>query len=113
MRAGSDGRRNTGVKFTRRSLEAQCFSGALIQAQRDLVELRLRKTGQVGASRKILAQQQIGVFVRATLPGALRIAEVNLHIGSYREVLVFGHLQSAIPGQRALQRSWEFANMLA
>ena len=30
------------------------FSWALIQAQRDLVELRLRMDGQVGASREVL-----------------------------------------------------------
>ena len=59
-----------------------------------------------------MSQQQIGVFVRAALPGALRIAEVDLHIHSYRKVLVFRHLQSAVPRQRAFQRSGEFANML-
>jgi hypothetical protein len=34
------------------------------------------------------------------LPGTLWIAEVDLHIRGYREVLVLGHLQSAVPGQR-------------
>ena len=67
------------AKFTRGSFESQCFSGSLIQAQRDMVELRLRKTRQVGASRKVLPQEQIGVFVGAALPGTLWIAEVDLH----------------------------------
>ena len=40
--AGSGGRRNTCSQFTRGSFKAQRFSGALIQAQRDLVEMRLR-----------------------------------------------------------------------
>ena len=39
--AGSGGRRNTCLQSTCRSLEAQGHSGTLIQAQRDLVELRL------------------------------------------------------------------------
>ena len=39
--AGSDGRRNICLQSTCRSLEAQGLSGTLIQAQRDLVELRL------------------------------------------------------------------------
>ena len=43
--AGSNGRRNTCGKFTRRSLQAQSFSGALIEAQRDLVQLALRVAG--------------------------------------------------------------------
>jgi len=46
------------------------------------------------------------------LPGTLRIAEIDLHIRSYRKVLVSGHLQSAIPRQRAPQGSGEFTNML-
>ena len=40
-RASSNGRRNTGLKFTRWSLESQSFSWSLIPAQLDLVELRL------------------------------------------------------------------------
>ena len=60
---------------------------------------------------EVLPQQQIRVFVRPTLPGTLWIAEVDLHIGSYRKVLVFRHLQSAIPRQRAPQGSGKFANM--
>jgi hypothetical protein len=52
----------------------------LIQAQRDLVELRLREGGQVGSSEEVLPQQQIRVLVRRTLPGTLWIAEVDLHI---------------------------------
>ena len=47
---------------------------------------------QVGASREVLPQQEIRVFVGAALPGTLRITEVDLHIRRYREVLVLGHL---------------------
>ena len=68
------------------------FFWVVDQAQRDLVELRLGVDRQVSASREVLPQQEIGVFVGAALPGALRITEVNLHIRRYREVFVFGHL---------------------
>lgn len=40
-------------------------------------------------------QEQISVFVRATMPGTLWIGEVDLQIGGYRKLFVFGHLQSA------------------
>jgi IS30 family transposase len=52
--------------------------------------------------------KEVGVFVRAAPPGTLRIAEIDLHIRSDRKVLVSGHLQSAIPRQRAPQgnRCW-------
>src|SRR5271156_2965850 len=98
--AGSEGRRNTCAQFTRGSFESQCLSGSLIQAQRDMVELRLRKSRQVGASGEVLPAEEIGVFVGAALPGTLWIAEVDLHIRGHRKLLVLGHLQSAIPSQR-------------
>ena len=41
----SMGRRNTCLKFTRRSLKSQSFSWALIQAQRDFVQMRLGIVG--------------------------------------------------------------------
>ena len=53
--AGSDGRRNTCLESSCRSLETQGFSGTLIQAQRDLVELRLRDRGKVGSSGEVLS----------------------------------------------------------
>jgi hypothetical protein len=61
-------------------LESQGFSWALVQAQRDLVELRLSIRRQIGAPREILSQQEIGVFVRSTLPETLRIAEIDFQI---------------------------------
>ena len=99
--AGSEGRRNTCAQVTRWSLKAQSFSRALIKTQRDLVQLRLRVAGKVGSLRQVLSQQAVGVFVCSSLPGAVRIAEVNFHIRGYREGFVFRHLQSTIPGQRA------------
>jgi hypothetical protein len=47
MRAGSTGRCNTGLQFTRRGFKAQGLSRALIEAQGYLVEIGLRVTGQV------------------------------------------------------------------
>src|SRR5271168_4135088 len=111
--AGSEGRRNTCAQFTRWSLESQSFSRALIETQRDRVQLGLRVAGKVCSLRQVLPQQAVGVFVRSSLPGAVRIAEVDFHIRGYREGFVFGHLQPTIPGQRASQRCWEFTNLPA
>src|SRR5271168_1548251 len=111
--AGSEGRRNTCAQFTRWSLESQSFSRALIETQRDLVQLGLRVTGKVSSLRQVLSQQAVGVFVRSSLPGAVRIAEVDFHIRGYREGFVFGHLQPAVPGQRASQRCGQPANLPA
>ncbi len=40
---------------------------------------------QVGALRKVLSQQAIGVLVRSALPRALRVAEINVDIGRQRK----------------------------
>ncbi len=53
--AGSTGRCNTRLKFTCRSLKAQSFSRALIEAQSYLVEIGLRVTGQVGFLGEVLS----------------------------------------------------------
>src|SRR5258707_10173394 len=112
-RAVSDGRRNTCLQSSCRSLETQGLSGTLIQAQRDLVELRLRDGRQVGSSGEVLSQQEIGVFIGAALPRTLRVAEVHFHVGGHRKLLVPGHLQSAVPRQGAPQACREFTNLPA
>jgi hypothetical protein len=54
--AGSTGRCNTGLKFTRRSFKAQGLSRALIEAQSYFVEIGLSVVGQVGFLREVLSQ---------------------------------------------------------
>src|SRR5204862_2884292 len=43
---------------------------------------------EVDALREVLPQQAVGVFVGATLPRALRIAEVDLDLGGHGKSLV-------------------------
>src|ERR1700756_5009401 len=86
---------NTCLEFTGRSFKAQSFSWTLSEAQRYLVEIVLKITGQVGFLGEVLSQQPVGVFVGASLPWTLRITEVDLHLGGHGEGLVFGADQSA------------------
>jgi hypothetical protein len=58
---------------------------------------------EVGALGEVLAQQAIGVFVRAALPGALRISEVYLQPGVNAQAGVLCHFRSLVPGQRLAQ----------
>jgi hypothetical protein len=39
-----------------------------------------------------LPQQAVGVFVGSSLPGAVRITEINFHVRGHRECFVFGNL---------------------
>ena len=56
--------------------------------------IKLRAFGEV------LANESVGILVRAPLPRAPRVSEVDLHAGINRELLVFAHLLALIVGER-------------
>jgi len=60
--------------------------------------------------RETLALQPIGVLVAASLAGALRVTEINLHVGRKREFPVVTQLTPSIPGQCSLQLLGEMAD---
>ncbi len=60
-------------RFARTAVEAARVSGEVIGAV----------NGEVGALGHILAQQTIRVFVRATLPGTVRFAKVDLGVAHW------------------------------
>jgi hypothetical protein len=60
-------------------------STGLIESRGEFMELGLRMAGKGGSLWIILAQEAVGVFIYAALPGALRIAEVHFHIGGHPE----------------------------
>jgi len=47
-----------------------------------------------------LPQQTIGVFIRSTFPGAMRMGKVNLHLRVLGKQLVFGHLYALVVRHR-------------
>ncbi len=81
-------------------LPPECLSRSTVQRRRDSSELLGAMTGEVGASREVLARQPIGVLVRGALPRAARIAEVDLQTAVEPELHVLGHLNALVPGQR-------------
>src|SRR4249919_2407849 len=83
--AGSTGRRNTGVKSLGWGFVFQGLPWPFVELTRDFVEMSLRVPRQVGSFRKVLPQQTIGVLIRTTLPGALRVTEVDVDVGRERK----------------------------
>src|SRR5471030_1122275 len=81
MAAGSTDRRNTGVKSLCWGLKLQRLPRPFVELTGGLVQLSLRIHRQVGSFRKVLPQQAIGVLIGTALPGALRIAEVDVYVG--------------------------------
>lgn len=63
----------------------------------------MRHVREIHPFGKVLPQQPVGIFIRATLPGLVWIAEVDLDIRGEREVSVLGHFAATIPRQRPVQ----------
>jgi tryptophanase len=60
---------------------AQCLARSAIERCGDRRERIGAMRAEVGALGEILAQQPIGVLVRAPLPRTLRVAEIDLDAG--------------------------------
>jgi len=56
---------------------------------------------EIGSLGKVLAQQAVGILVRAALPGAVRVAEVDMDPGVDPQMGVLSHLRALVPGQEA------------
>src|SRR5215207_10475413 len=108
---GSSGCRNTAyvscseelVQSLGRGSPAQGLSRPAVEGDRHGREVLGAVHAAVSALWKVLPQQPVGVLVRATLPGAVRVAEVDRHASDDPQLRVLGHLRSLIPGQRASQ----------
>src|SRR5207249_541064 len=84
-----------------------------VEALGDAVEIGLRVVRQLGALGEVLPQQAIRVLVRAALPGALWVAEVDLHVRGDAEGLMVRHLHAPIPGERAAKRLGQLGDLFA
>ena len=87
--ADSTGRRNTldhiefeqPVECLRRCLPVECLAWPRVQCMGNGAQLVLTVPAKVHAFGEVLAEQTIGVLVAATLPRALRVAEVDVEAG--------------------------------
>jgi hypothetical protein len=61
--------------------EVEDFAWSVVEAFGDDVEFILAVPAEVGSLGQILADEAIGVFVAAALPGAVGIGEVDLNFG--------------------------------
>jgi len=82
----------------------QCLARPIVEQVSDRIERHLVVDGQVRALGQHLAQQPVGVFTGTSLPRAMRVTEVNTHVGCSRQVSVHGHFFALVVGQRLPQR---------
>jgi hypothetical protein len=65
--------------------------------------MSLRTHRQIGAARKGLPEQAIGVLIRAALPRTLRIAKIYVDFGRQRKSSMIRKFLSPVPSQRPIQ----------
>ncbi len=70
-----------------RGVEVEGLTGERVESVGNLVELGLGDVAEAGALREVLPEQPVGVLVRAALPGAGRVGEVDLQPGPLSEPL--------------------------
>src|SRR3954470_11756732 len=107
---GSSGRRNTCVPRSQQLVKGLGRRSPSKRLARPTVERRGHRgesfravSAQVRALREVLPQQPIGVLVRPALPGAVRIAEVDLHASVDPQLRMLAQLRALIPGQGSSQ----------
>ncbi len=81
-----------------------CYPWSCVQTIGDPIELGLAEHAEVGALGHVLAKRAVGVLARASLPGAVRVAEVDLHAGLCTQIGVAGHLLALVIGEAFAQR---------
>src|SRR5215207_769696 len=96
---GSTGQCNAPGQCSSRGVVAQSLARPHVELERDEVEVGLIVHREVGTSGKVLPQEPVRVLARSTLPGTLRIAEVDRDVRGHRELLVCGHLRAPVPGE--------------
>jgi hypothetical protein len=75
---------------------AQCLSRLVVHQCGDIVEPCLTGVAQIGALGQERAQEAVGVFVAATLPGGVRIAEPDVDLQAARQFRVAGYFEAAV-----------------
>ena len=60
------------------------------------MQIIIRNISKRSAFREKLPQKSIGIFIRATLPGRVRVAEINFHTGCFGKLLMSSKFFSVI-----------------
>ncbi|SFD52835.1 hypothetical protein SAMN05428997_13166 [Bosea sp. CRIB-10] len=118
--ANSTDRRNTNIILLSEEVIEyfdRCFPSVRsawpgVHRVRDGSQLPGRVPAEISPFREVLAQKAVGVFIRAALPWALRIAKVDFQPTLDAEPCVLSHLGSLIPGQRLTKRRGQLAHGL-
>src|SRR5918995_6930674 len=99
--AGSSGVRKELGELVRWFHEPEGLAGSVVEAAGEAGEVIGGVDAQVRAFGHVLAQQAVGVLIRAALPGTVRVTEVDGDAGVDGEGGVAGHLLALVPSDGA------------
>src|SRR2546426_4422164 len=85
------------------AMPAQDFAGPVVEHRLHLLDVLSRELIEPRTRGEKLAQQAIGVLIRAPLPGTMRVCEVHLNLRLLREETVLAHFLALIIRERAAQ----------
>ena len=65
---------------------------------------------EIFALREILPKPAVGILVAATLPGAMRVTEIDRQSREDRQLRMPRHLRTLTPSEPSTKAAWEFRN---
>ena len=92
-------------KEFRRRFPAKAFSWTRVNKRNDRLELGIRNSPKIAALRKEEAQEPIGIFIGASLPGLVRLSKVDRSSQSLFQALKVSELRSCI--HKRLSSVWK------
>src|SRR4051812_28763156 len=82
------------------SLITEALAGAFVEQARNGFDVLVGMPGEVGVLREELTGQAVEVLVRAALPRAAALGEVDADTCRGGQLLVADHLDPLVPGER-------------
>ena len=90
-----------------RTVPVQNFPRPIVEHRLHTLDLPPRDAIELGACGKELAQQAVGVFVCAPLPGTLGMGKVDPHLRLLCEEPMLPHLLALVVGEGAAELGWQ------
>ena len=87
------------IKGLRGSLPSERLPRSAVERSGHGLEIADAVSAEVGAFGEVLAEQAIGVLVRAALPRAVGVTEEDRHAGLDTQLSMLGHLGTLVPGK--------------
>ncbi len=99
--------RRLSKEYLMRGRKAQCFTGAMIEPLHHLFDSFVCDGCKIGALRKILAHQTVGVLIEAPLPRGIGMRKIEVRLERGGDLLMARKLSPIVGGDGVhVLRQW-------